>query len=85
MQIKHLVQSPACVKASKILALFATYTKKQILIKIYNKPRQHIKMQRQICLLTKVCILKVMVFPVVMYGCESWTIKKAEHGRIDAF
>ena len=34
---------------------------------------------------TKVHLVKVMVFPVVMYGCESWTIKKAEHGRIDAF
>ena len=36
-------------------------------------------------LLAKVCIVKAMVFPVVMYGCESWTIKKAEHLRIDAF
>ena len=36
-------------------------------------------------LLTKVHIIKAMVFPVVMYGCESWTIKKAEHQRIDAF
>ena len=36
-------------------------------------------------LLTKVCLVKVMVFPVVMYGCESWTVKKAEHQRIDAF
>ena len=34
---------------------------------------------------TKVCLVKAMVFPVVMYGCESWTIKKAEHWRIDAF
>ena len=34
---------------------------------------------------TKVCLLKAMVFPVVMYGCESWTIKKAEHWKIDAF
>ena len=34
---------------------------------------------------TKVRLIKAMVFPVVMYGCESWTIKKAEHGRIDAF
>ena len=34
---------------------------------------------------TKVCIGKAMVFPVVMYGCKSWTIKKAEHQRIDAF
>ena len=38
-----------------------------------------------IILLTKVCIVKAMVFPVVMYGCEGWTIKKAEHRRIDAF
>ena len=36
-------------------------------------------------LLTKVCLVKAMVFPVVMYGCESWKIKKAEHWRIDAF
>src|SRR5574337_1145442 len=35
--------------------------------------------------LTKVCAVKAMVFPVVMYGCESWTRKKAEHQRIDAF
>ena len=38
-----------------------------------------------ITLPTKVCLVKAMVFPVVMYGCESWTIKKAEHCRIDAF
>ena len=40
---------------------------------------------RNINLPTKVCLVKAMVFPVVMYGCESWTIKKAEHRRIDAF
>ena len=40
---------------------------------------------RNITLLTKVHLVKAMVFPVVMYGCESWTIKKAEHQRIDAF
>ena len=40
---------------------------------------------RNITLLTKVRLVKAMVFPVVMYGCESWTIKKAEHWRIDAF
>ena len=40
---------------------------------------------RDITLSTKVCLVKAMVFPVVMYGCESWTIKKAEHQRIDAF
>ena len=38
---------------------------------------------RDIALLTKVCLVKVMVFPIVMYGCESWTIKKAEHQRIE--
>ena len=40
---------------------------------------------RDITLLTKVCLVKAMVFPVVMYGCESWTVKKAERRRIDAF
>ena len=51
--------------------------------KSYEKPRQGIKKQRH--LLTKVCIVKVMVFPVVIYGFESWTRKKAECERIDAF
>ena len=50
----------------------------------YNKPRQHIKKQR--ChFADKVCIVKAMVFQVVTYRCESWTIKKIEHQRIDAF
>ena len=40
---------------------------------------------REITLPTKVPLVKAMVFPVVMYGCESWTMKKAEHQRIDAF
>ena len=40
---------------------------------------------RDITLPTKVCIVKTMVFPVVMYGCENWSIKKAERQRIDAF
>ena len=40
---------------------------------------------RNITLPTKVCLVKAMVFPVVMCGCESWTVKKAEHRRIDAF
>ena len=40
---------------------------------------------RDITLLTKVRLVKAMVFPVVMYGCESWTVKKAERRRIDAF
>ena len=40
---------------------------------------------RDITLPTKVCLIKAMVFPVVRYGCESWTVKKAEHRKIDAF
>ena len=40
---------------------------------------------RDITLPTKVCLIKAMIFPVVMYGCESWTVKKAEHWKIDAF
>ena len=40
---------------------------------------------RDITLLSKVHLVKAMVFPMVMYGCESWTVKKAEHQRIDAF
>ena len=40
---------------------------------------------RDITLSTKVCLVKAMIFPVVMYGCESWTVNKAEHRRIDAF
>ena len=52
--------------------------------KSYDQPRQHIKKQRH-SLSTKVHIVKAMVFPVVMYGCESWTIKKAECQRINAF
>ena len=45
----------------------------------------HILKSRDITLSTKVHLVKFMVFPVVMYGCESWTIKKAEHQRVDAF
>ena len=51
-----------------------------------DQPRQHIKRQRPLLTLpTKICIVKAMVFPVVMYGCESWTIKEAKSQRIDAF
>ena len=49
----------------------------------YDQPRQHIK--KHITLPRKVHLVKAMVFPVVMYGCETWTIKKAEHQRIAAF
>ena len=50
----------------------------------YDQPRQHIKNQRHY-FATKVHLVKAMVFPVVMYGCESWTVRKAEGRRIDAF
>ena len=50
----------------------------------YDQPRQHIKKQRHY-LSTKVHLVKAVVFPVVMYGCESWTIEKTERRRIDAF
>ena len=46
--------------------------------KSYDQPREHIK-STDITLPTKVGIVKAMVFPIVMYGCERWTIKKAEH------
>ena len=49
----------------------------------YDQPRWHIEKQRP--LPTKVRLVKPMVFPVVMYGCESWTVKKAENRRIDVF
>ena len=52
--------------------------------KSYEKPRQHIKKQRHY-FATKVYLVKTKVFPVVMYGCESWTIKIADHQRIAAF
>ena len=52
--------------------------------KSYDQPRQHIR-SRDITLPTKVHLVKGMVFPVVMYGCESWTVKKAECRRIGAF
>ena len=45
----------------------------------------HILKNRDITLPTKVCLVKAVVFPVVMYGCENWTVKKAERRRIDAF
>ena len=52
--------------------------------KVMTNPDSILK-SRDITLPTKVCLVKAMVFPVVMYGCKSWTIKKAERQRIDAF
>ena len=54
--------------------------------KRYDQDRQHSKLKsRDITLPTKVCLVKAMIFLVVVYGCKSWTIKKPEHWRIDAF
>ena len=53
--------------------------------KSYDQPRQCIYKSRDITLPTKVYLVKAMVFPVVMYGCKSWTVKKAECRRIDVF
>ena len=50
----------------------------------YDQPRQHVQ-NRDTTLPTKVRLVKAIVFPVVMYGCESWTVKKAERRRTDAF
>ena len=52
--------------------------------KSYDQPRQNVKKQRYY-FVNKMHLVKAMVFPVVMYGCESWTVKKAEHQKIDAF
>ena len=52
--------------------------------KSYDQPRQHIK-SRDVTLPTKICLVKAMVFPGVMYGCESWTVKNSKRRRIDAF
>ena len=51
--------------------------------KNYDQPRQHIKKQRHY--FANIGLVKAMVFPVVRYGCDSWTIKKAEHQKIHAF
>ena len=53
--------------------------------KSYDQPRQHILKSRDIISMTKVHLVTAMVFPVVMNGYESWTIKKTEHQRIDVF
>ena len=55
-----------------------------VLKKSYDKPRQNDK-NRDITLPTKACLVKAMVFPVVMYGCRSWTIKKAQRHRFNSF
>ena len=76
--------------ALRSLRMVTAATKLKVIVfpapwkKSYDRPRQHIKKQRH-HFTTKVHKVKAMVFPVVMYGCESWTIKKAEHWWIDVF
>ena len=71
---------------SKITAVIAAMKLKDLLLgrKAMTNLDSVVK-SRDITLLTKVHIVKAMVFPVVMYGCQSWTIRKAECQRIDAF
>ena len=59
--------------------------KRQLLLERKSYDQLSILKSRDITLPTKICLVKAMVFPVVMYGCESWTIKKAECRRIDVF
>ena len=66
------------VTAAMKLKMLTAWTKS------YDQPRSILK-SRDITLLTNIHLVKAMVFPAVMYGCESWTVKKAEHRRIDAF
>ena len=72
--LKSLPKIPAAMKLRHLLLGRLPMTNLDSILK-----------SRDIALPTKVHLLKAMVFPVVMYGCESWTIKKAEHRRIDAF
>ena len=66
------IQHPFIIKTLQKAGIEGTYL--NIIKAIYDKPTAN-----------KICLLKAMVFPVVMCGCESWTIKKAEHQRIDSF
>ena len=65
--------------------MFNNYNKYTTLVEDLIMGEARILKSRDITLPTKVCLVKAMFFPVVMYGCESWTIKKAEHQRMDAF
>ena len=71
----------------RILKWFASHEIKRCLLlgKEVMTNLDSILKSRDITLSTKVHLVKAMIFPLVMYGCESWTIKKAEHRRIDAF
>ena len=70
--------------AAKSLQMVTAAMKFTLWKKSYDQPRQHIKKLKHY-FANKVCLVKAMVFPVVVYGREIWTIKKAERTRIDAF
>ena len=71
--------------APKSLQMVIAAIKLKDAYSLEGKNLDSILKSREITLPTKVRLVKAMVFPVVMYGCESWTVKKAEHQRIDAF
>ena len=64
---------------------YRSQLQKHIVNQLYSSTLDSTLKNRDITLLTKVHLLKAMVFPIVMYGCENWTVKKAERQRIDAF
>ena len=68
-----------------VLLIYYTYIEKKRNMANYFNNLDSILKSRDITLQTKVCLVKAIVFTVVMYGCESWTIKKAERQRFDAF
>ena len=82
MKFYHLISINSFLGGSFILTSFTTLRQ---LKDAYSLKVDSIFKSRDITLLTKVCLVKAMVFPVVMYGCDSWTVKKAECWRIDAF
>ena len=92
----HTVEHYSAIKDRYIMPSAATWMDLEIIA--LREPREHLLLgrkvmtnldsifkSRDITLPTKVCLVIAMVFPVVIYGCEGWTIKKAEHRRTDAF
>ena len=81
------MRNPRRVKNSKSLQIVTAAMKLRHYVLLGRKAMTNldrILKSRDITLPTKVCLVTAMIFPVVMYGCESWTIKKAEHQRTDA-
>ena len=83
MQNARLDESQAGIKIARRNINNLRYADDTTVIAESEKELKGILKSRDITLLTKIHLIKAMVFPVVMYGCESWTIKKAEHQRID--